>query len=290
MAAPSPPQPDAPAKPLTLRDLRAFAKQGRKFPVLTCYDATTARWLVRGGVRTLLVGDTAAQMVLGHDSTLPAKMGLMLELTAAVRRGAPGAVVIADMPFGSYQCGPDEAVRHAVAFVADAGADLVKLELEAADAELVARLTRAGVPVMAHLGSRPQRVRIQGGYRAAGKTPREADALVESATVMLRAGAAALLVEAVPDAVARRIVDAAVAPDTGDPVPVIGCGAGPACHGHVVVWHDLAGLSDWQPPFAKPIADLGEQVRQTAAAWAELVESGRYLREGGPYRPDPQAR
>jgi 3-methyl-2-oxobutanoate hydroxymethyltransferase len=273
---------------VTLRTLRQWVREARPFAMLTCYDATTARWLWRGGVRCLLVGDTAAQVILGHDSTLPATMPFMLEITAAVRRGAPDAFVMADMPLGSYQCGDDAAVRHACAFLARGGADAVKLEVDASFAPLVERLGHAGVPVVAHLGSRPQMVRAQGGYQSAGRTPAEAALLVDAAERMIHAGAAMLLLEAVPDEVARKVVHAATsgpaAPGRAWPVPVVGCGGGPACHGHVVVLQDLLGLSAWQPPFAPPMTDLGAQIQAAAARWNELVQSGRYLRDDHPYK------
>ncbi|MEX0885741.1 MAG: 3-methyl-2-oxobutanoate hydroxymethyltransferase [Phycisphaeraceae bacterium] len=275
---------DSPEKRITLRDMRKWARDGEKFAMLTCYDATTARWLWRGGLRTILVGDTAAQMILGHDSTLPATMPFMLEITAAVRRGAPSALIMADMPFGSYQASDAEAMANATAFLKQGMADLVKLEVDASFTPLVERLSHAGVPVVAHLGARPQTVRAEGGYRAAGRRSWEADRIVESASQMVDAGAAAILLEAVPDEVSRRVVDAAVHPGTGAAVPVIGCGAGPACHGHVVVLQDLLGLTDWHPPFAPPLASLGEAVRDAAAAWVGQVGRGEYLREGGTYR------
>ena len=231
--------------------------------MLTCYDATTASWLWRGGVRCLLVGDTAAQVILGHDTTLKAKLPFMLEITAAVRRGAPSAFVMGDMPFGSYQCGDDEAVRHAMMFLTEGDADAVKLEVTDSHAPLVRRMAEAGVPVVAHIGSRPQQVRARGGYGAVGQTKDEADHLIETAKVMVGCGASMLLVEAVPQEVSARIVEAVGLVSRGradDTVPVIGCGAGPACHGHVVVLHDLLGLTSWQPPFAKPMADLGSHV------------------------------
>lgn len=271
-------------KRVTLRDLRRWARADKRFAMLTCYDATTARWLYRGGIRTMLVGDTAAQFMLGHDSTLPAPMPFMLEITRAVRRGAPNALIIADMPFGSYQCGVDEAMRHAVSFIKDAGADLVKLEVDETQAHLVERMSHAGVPVVAHLGSRPQQVRATGGYKAAGRSPREAALIVDTAELMIARGAAALLLEAVPDEVSQQVVRVAKDPESGEPVPVIGCGAGPACHGHVVVLHDLLKLSDWQPPFAPPVIDLGSQVQTAAAAWVRAVERGEYQRDGGSYR------
>ena len=255
----------------------------QQFAVLSCYDATTARWLWRGGVQVLLVGDTAAEMILGFDSTLPASVPFMIELTAAVRRGAPQAYVIADMPFGSYQCGEDRAIRNAMKFLTNGMADIVKLEVDASFAPLVERLSHAGVPVMAHLGSRPQHVRAQGGYRAFGRRSHEADLLVDTAGLMIARGAVALLLEAVPGEVAQRVVEKVAGLDTDQIVPVIGCGAGPACHGHVIVLHDLLGLVDWHPPFATPVLNMGEQIQAAARNWVELVESGRYLKDGGPY-------
>lgn len=279
---------DATDKRVTLRTLRRWAKAGDPFAMLTCYDATTAKWLYRGGIRTMLVGDTAAQFILGHDSTLPAPMPFMLEITRAVRRGAPNALVVADMPFGSYQCGADEAMRHAVSFIKEGGADLVKLEVDDSHAGLIERMSHAGVPVVAHLGSRPQQVRATGGYKAAGRTMREAALIVDTAEVMIARGASALLLEAVPDEVAERVIRIARDPEDGEPIPVIGCGAGPACHGHVVVLHDLLKLSDWQPPFAPPALDLGSQVQAAAAAWVRAVTRGEYLRDGGAYHIQDQ--
>ena len=270
-----------PDRRVTLRDWRKWAESNQTFAMLTCYDATTAKWLWRGGVSSFLVGDTAAQLILGHDSTLPAKMPFMLELTAAVRRGAPNALVMADMPFGSYQADEAEAVRNAVAFMQDAGADCVKLEVDGSHATLVEKLALAGVPVVAHIGSRPQQVRVDGGYKAAGRDAREADVLVDTAQLMI---ATVLLVEAVPDEVSQRIVDKARHPRTGERVPVVGCGAGPACDGHVVVLQDVLGMSDWQPPFAPPLAELGPAIQDAASKWCAQVESGQYLADGGVYR------
>ena len=279
---------EAPTKPkstkVTLRTLRRWAELGEPFAMLTCYDATTAKWLWRGGIRCMLVGDTAAQVILGYDSTLPVSMPFMLEITGAVRRGAPDAFVMADMPFGSYQCGEDEAVRNAVAFLKEAGADAVKLEVDASHARLVGRLGSAGVPVVAHMGLRPQQVRAQGGYLAAGQTRDQAASLLEQAQLFLQQGAAMLLLEAVPDQLSQEVVAVANSSSAGAIVPVIGCGAGNSCHGHVVVLQDLLGMTDWQPPFAPPMADLGEQVRETAAKWAGLVSSCQYLQHDHPYK------
>lgn len=275
-----------PDKRITLRDLRRWAGEEQPFAMLTCYDATTARWLWRAGVKVLLVGDTASQMMLGYDSTLPIKMPFMLEITAAVRRGAPNALVMADMPFGSYMASQDDALRHAGQFLADGHADLVKMEVDETFGPLVERMTHSGVPVVAHIGSRPQTVRSTGGFRSTGRSKRVADLLVHTAEMMIQAGAVAILIEAVPDEVAARVVKQAIQPDTGRPVPVIGCGAGPSCHGHVIVTHDLLGLSDWQPPFAPPLANVGQTLEATARGWRESVEAGEYLRNGGTYYSD----
>lgn len=271
-------------KRITLRDLRRWTQADEKFAVLTCYDATTARWLWRGGVKCMLVGDTAAQVILGHDSTLAATMPFMLEITAAVRRGAPKALVIADMPFGSYQASEEKAVENAVAFLTRGGADIVKLEVDATFAPLVEKLSHAGIPVMAHIGSRPQLVRQQGGYRAAGRTTGAAGELAETAQLMVAMGAAVVLVEAVPDQVGQKIVNSALTAGTQEQVPVIGCGGGPACHGHVVVLQDLVKMSDWQPPFVVSTGDVGAALRDAASQWMSMVREGRYLAGGGPYK------
>lgn len=270
---------------VTIRTIRHWVRDGVPFPLLTCYDATTAKWLWRGGVKTLLVGDTAGHVILGHDSTLPVSLDFMLTITAAVRRGAPDAFVMGDMPFGSFQCGADDALRNAIAFVKDAGADAVKLEVTIDDAPLVHRMANAGVPVVAHLGSRPQTVRQRGGYGSVARTQHEAEALAFAARTMAEAGAEMILLEATPAESAKLAVDAvSTLGPNGTAVPVIGCGAGPACHGHVVVLHDLLGMSDWQPPFAPPLANLGEAIRAAANDWAKRVESGRYPGKSHPYR------
>src|SRR5690606_4766000 len=228
-----------------MRTIRRIVDQGGRFACLTCYDATTARWLERAGLPMLLVGDTAAEMIFGFDQTYFATMDLLVALTAAVRRGAPNTMVMADMPFMSYQADDAEALRNAGRFLTEGGADLVKVEADRSFAPLIEKMTRAGVPVVAHVGSRPQHTKLHGGYKSTGRTPEEADEVVADARALERAGAVMLLVEAVPAEVSARIVE-------GSRVPVMGCGAGPACHGQVVVLHDLLGLTDWQPRFATP--------------------------------------
>lgn len=270
-------------KRITLKTLRQWIAESKRFAMLTCYDATTAKLFWQAGVKMMLVGDSAGQVILGHDSTIPASMPFMLEITRAVRRGAPKALIMADMPFGSYQCDDNEAMRHAVSFLKQADADMVKLEVDADDAPLVHRMARAGVPVVAHLGSRPQHYKAEGGYVAAGREEWEVELLIETSRKMIEAGATALLLEAVPDVVSRRVLDIAIHPASGKPVPVIGCGAGPYCHGHVVVMQDIMGMTSWQPAFAKPIGTVGEAMRNVAAKFIEQVETGAYLKDGSPY-------
>ncbi len=259
--------PDSSIAPVSIRTIQRAAREGLKFACLTCYDATTARWLERAGVPVLLVGDTAAEMILGFPNTLHAPLDFMIMLTAAVKRGAPRCLVMADMPFMSYQADDAEGVRNAGRFMTEGVADCVKLEVDRSFAPLVTRLARAGIPVVAHIGSRPQHAKVQGGYYAAGKTAQGAVDLVEDARVMLDAGATMLLIEATPVEVTAEIVKRST-------VPVIGCGAGSACHGQVVVTSDLLGLTPRQPPFALPLVQMGEMLDGMAKLWRERVRSG----------------
>jgi 3-methyl-2-oxobutanoate hydroxymethyltransferase len=247
-----------------LKALRQRVANGEKFACLTCYDATTARWLARAGVDVLLVGDTAAEMVLGFDRTIDMPLDVLLALTAGVKRGAPQTLVMGDMPFMSYHANDDDALRNAGEFLTLARADIVKLEVDAEHAPLVRRMARAGIPVCAHLGSRPQLSAVQGGYVRAGKDARDASAIVDAAHAMQDAGAVMLLLEAVPDEVTRRVRESTT-------LPLIGIGAGKDCHGQVLVLHDLLGLSDTQPPFAKPVAQLGEAMRSAVESWVRGV-------------------
>ena len=273
---------DAPAA-VTLRDLSKTARSGGRFACLTCYDATTARWLAAAGIEVLLVGDTAAEVILGHPSTIHAPLDFMVTLTAGVKRGAPGRVVMADMPFMSYQADEAEAVRNAGRFMTEGCADCVKLEADRTFAPLVERMARAGIPVVAHVGSRPQHAKMKGGYASTGRSAESALGVLRDAAALEAAGAAMILVEAVPAEVAEMIVSRAT-------VPVIGCGAGPACHGQVVVLQDLLGLSAWQPSFAKPIADLGAQVERAARTWRDRVRLGELGDHPYAIAPDELAR
>src|SRR5262245_33432111 len=203
------------ADPVTIRTIRDMVARGEAFACLTCYDATTARWLQRAGVPVLLVGDTAAEMILGYQRTIDMPLEVLIALTAGVKRGAPRAMVMADMPFMSYQADDADALQNAGRFMTQGLADIVKIEADASFAPLVARMTRAGVPICAHVGSRPQLVSLAGGYSAAGKTAEEAERIVADAVSLEAAGAVMLLVEAVPDEVSRRILAATRVPVIG---------------------------------------------------------------------------
>ncbi len=241
-----------------------MADENRPFACLTCYDYSMARWLAAGGVHVLLAGDTAAEMALGLPGTIHMPLDFAVRITAAVKRGAPGCVVMGDMPFMSYQADDAEGVRNAGRFMTEGLADIVKLEVDASQAGLIEKLNRAGVPVCAHVGSLPQRAALTGGYASSGRTAAAAERVVADAVACEQAGATMLLVEAIPEAVTRKIVERTS-------VPVIGIGAGQACHGQILVMHDLLGLSDWQPGFAKPEASIGEQIRETVVGWTRKV-------------------
>jgi len=241
-----------------------MAERGEPFACLTCYDATTARWLERAGVHVLLVGDSAAEVILGFSRTIDMPLDVALALTAGVRRGAPRTLIMGDMPFLSYQAGADEAVRNAGRFLVEGLADIVKIEADETYSPLVRRMTHAGIPVCAHVGSRPQHAALAGGYGPAGRTADEALRIVDDAVALEDAGAVMLLVEAVPDQVTERILKTTK-------VPLIGIGAGTACHGQVLVLQDLLGMTDTVPRFAEPAASLGDAIRNAGQEWVARV-------------------
>ena len=261
----------------TLSDLRAARTTGAKVPLLTRYDFTTARLMHEAGVPALLVGDSAANVILGHSTTLPVPLHFMIEITAAVRRGAPNAFVIADMPFGSYHGSPARALRNVFRMVQLSGCDCVKIEAAESQLPAVKELSDAGVAIMAHLGLRPQAVGVLGGYKAQGRTAHDAEQIVQLALAMQSHGAAAILLEAVPPEVAQTVVDATA-------IPVIGCGAGPACHGHVVVTHDAIGLTNRPPRFVPKLADLSQPLIAAFADYVKRVANGEYPTAEHEYR------
>ena len=264
---------------VTVRTLCKMASSGEVFSALTAYDATTARWLARAGVHVLLVGDTAAEMVLGFDRTIDMPLDVLVALTAGVWRGANTAgrgwheavgrpMVMADMPFLSYQADDAEGVRNAGRFVTEGRADVVKVEADASMAGLIRKMARAGIAVCAHVGSRPQTVGLTGGYSSAGRSAESAARVIEDARALEDAGAAMLLIEAVPDEVGAAVV-------SGAKVPVIGIGAGLACHGQVLVFQDLVGLTDVRPRFADPVAEMGRGVMEAGREWVRRVAERR---------------
>jgi len=245
--------------------------RGEKFAMLTAYDATVARLLERGGVDVLLVGDSVATAVLGYDSTLPVTLDVMIHHTAAVVRGTERALVIADMPFLTYQVTPSEAVRNAGRLLKDAGAAAVKIEGGRSVAEVMRRLVDVGIPVMGHLGVLPQSVNQQSGYRQRGGEGREADLIFNDALALQEAGAFAVVLEAIPSELAGRITAAL-------DVPTIGIGAGPDCDGQVLVSSDLLGLHDKIPPFARRYANLSETIVSAARAVVDDVRASTSTR------------
>ncbi len=256
--------------PITVRDIRAFKERKERFAMLTCYDALSARLLDEAGIPLLLVGDTLAMVVLGHDSTLPVTVDEMLHHTRAVRRGAKDAFVVGDMPFMSYQGSLDEGIHNAGRFLKEAGANCVKLEGGGRVLELVSRLTDAGIPVMGHLGLTPQSVHQFGGYRVQGRTDEQAHQLVKDAKSLEAAGAFSVVLEAVPSDVAKEVTASLE-------IPTIGIGAGPHCDGQVLVFHDFLGITPGKlPRFVKRYANLGDEIRAAAQAYASEVAEGIY--------------
>jgi 3-methyl-2-oxobutanoate hydroxymethyltransferase len=237
---------------------------------LTAYDYPTARLLDEAGVEVVLVGDSVAMVVLGYESTLPLTVEEALHHTKAVRRGVERALVVADMPYGSYHAELSEALRNAMRFVKEAGAEAVKVEGGERRLELISRLTEAEIPVMGHVGLTPQSVNALGGYRVQGKTLASADQLLRDARSVEAAGAFSLVLEAIPRDLAAEIT-------TSVRIPTIGIGAGPDCDGQVLVLHDMLGLTFQDPPkFARRYANVGESISQAVRQYCQDVQSGAF--------------
>ncbi|GIK15439.1 MAG: 3-methyl-2-oxobutanoate hydroxymethyltransferase [Planctomycetota bacterium] len=255
---------------ITLATLRAMKREGRKFSVLTCYDCTMARLIEGAGVESILVGDTYAEVCLGHPTTLPATMDQMITITQAVRRGAPNVYLIGDMPYLSYQVSVEEAIRNAGRFMSEGGCDAVKIEVDSRLAPTVETMSAASIPIVAHLGLRPQSIHVHGGYRVQGRDVRDARRLMNEAAMMERAGAVMLLLEAVPLELAERIA-------THTELPVIGCVSGSRTDAQVVVLHDVLGLGAGHPPRSvKRYAELNETCSAAFRAYAADVRAGRF--------------
>lgn len=255
---------------IRVTDFPAKKQRGEKLALLTAYDYPTAFYVDAAGVDAILVGDTLGMVVLGHQTTLPVTMEQMLDRTAAVARAAKRALVIADMPFLSYQVNDDEAVRNAGRFLKEAGAHAVKLEGGHRIAALVRRLTEAGIPVMGHLGMTPQSVHQFGGFRLQGRGRVEAERLLADAGELEAAGAFAVVLELVPAELAGAITKALA-------IPTIGIGAGPACDGEVQVFHDILGLFEWlKPRHTKRYAELGKLIERAVAQYVAEVRAGEF--------------
>jgi 3-methyl-2-oxobutanoate hydroxymethyltransferase len=257
----------APGK-ITVPELAEMKRRGDPITMVTAYDASGGKLADAAGVELILVGDTAAMVVLGHESsTVPVTMDEMLFMTRAVTRGARRPLVVGDMPFGSYQVSDEEAVRNAIRFVKEAGADVIKLEGAGPSLTRVRSIVGAGIPVMGHIGLTPQSATMLGGFKAQGRSAEAALQLYGDARALEAAGCFAIVLEAVPAPVAQDITAALS-------IPTIGIGAGAGCDGQVLVWHDLLGLYEGRTPrFVKQYAQLGEEIRRALGEYVEDVRS-----------------
>lgn len=244
------------------------AKGKQKLGCCTAYDSCFARLADEAGVPIILVGDSMGMVCLGYETTLPVTFSETLSATAAVARVVKSALVVGDMPFGSYQCGDDAAVAHAVDLL-KAGADAVKLEGGASVCSLIARLTTAGIPVLAHVGMTPQSVNGYGGFKKQGKTREAAEKVLADAKAVENAGAFAVTLECIPAELAAEITAALT-------IPTIGIGAGPVCDAQWLVMHDLLGLNENPPSFARKYAELASEVRGAFSKYVEDVRDGRF--------------
>ena len=262
---------------LPLTELAELKRRGQKLAMVTAYDFPSGRIADEAGVELVLVGDSAGMVVLGNESTVPVTMDELLMLTRAVVRGAKRPLVIADMPFGSFQASDESAVENAVRFVKEAGADAVKLEGAGPTLSRVQSIVGAGVPVMGHVGLTPQSATMLGGFKAQGRTAEKAERLYEDALALEAAGCFSIVLEAVPAPVAARVTEALE-------VPTIGIGAGADCDGQVLVWHDLLGLYAGKAPrFVKRYADLAGEAKKALEAYVEDVREGRFPEEQHTY-------
>jgi len=256
-------------KPVRAPALKRMKQHGEKIAMLTAYDATMAGLLDRAGIDVLLVGDSLGMVVLGLDSTIPVTLDDMVHHTRAVSRGAHRALIVADMPFLSYQVSVAESVRNAGRLI-QAGAAAVKLEGGQPVVDIVERLVEVGIPVMGHLGLRPQSVHQLGGYRQQARNDEEAGRLIRDAQALEQAGAFAIVLEMIPDEVGRSVTESLA-------IPTIGIGAGPHCDGQVLVSYDIFGLFEGHvPSFVKRYAEAGRAISDATRAYVEEVRAGQY--------------
>lgn len=257
-------------RPRSVHDLKAFKERGEKFAMLTAYDSTSAAILEEAGVPILLVGDSLGMVVLGYESTVPVTLDEMIHHTKAVRRGAPDTLVVADMPFGSFQIDASSAKANAVRLLKETGASAIKLEGGQRVTGLVADLVDMGVPVMGHLGLTPQSVNQFGGFKVQGRTTEAADRIVADTQALADAGAFAVVLECVPSDVGRRATEAV-------DIPTIGIGAGDDTDGQVLVLPDMLGMTTGRlPRFVKAYADGRSMIRDAVKAFQAEVAAGEY--------------
>jgi len=266
------------------QDSHNFGSDRRKIVCLTAYDYPTARLVDEAGVDIVLVGDSLGMVVLGYENTLPLTVDEMLHHTRAVRRGVRRALLVADMPYGSFHEDKHEAVRNAVRFVKEAGAEAVKVEGGERRMDLIAQLVEAEIPVMGHIGLTPQSMHAFGGFRVQGKTVEAAEQLLRDARAVEAAGAFSVVLESIPRELAARI--------TADlRIPTIGIGAGPECDGQILVLHDMIGLSlGHTPKFTRRYTNVGEAISQAVTAYAEDVRDARFPADEESYHLSSEVR
>ena len=258
------------AKKVTVPDVVAMKRDGKRITMMTAYDAAFARLVEAAGIDVILVGDSLGMVVLGHQNTVPVTMDDMVRHAAAVSRGASRPLLIGDMPFGSYQTGPADALRNAARLLKEAGMDAIKLEGGHETVPLVKALVENGIAVMAHVGLTPQRVAQFGGFKTQAKSARAARTLIDNAVALEDAGAFSIVLESIPAPVAAMVTERLS-------IPTIGIGAGIDCDGQVLVLHDVLGLyGDFKPKFAKRYADIGTAVVDALRAFDGDVREGRF--------------
>jgi 3-methyl-2-oxobutanoate hydroxymethyltransferase len=262
---------------VTAPTLQRRKRTGEPISMLTAYDFTFARIFDAAGIDVLLVGDSLGNVVQGQDTTLPVTLEEMLYHTRLVSRAAERALVVADMPFGSYQVSEEEAVRNSIRCLKEAGAHAVKLEGGTSMRSTIERIVRAEIPVMGHVGLTPQAIHRMGGHRVQGRSDESARRVIDDALAVQEAGAFAVVLEGMPAELAREVTSRLS-------IPTIGIGAGVDCDGQVLVMHDLLGLTDWSPSFAKVYANLGSLAGQAARSFAEEVGNRKFPDEAHSYR------
>lgn len=262
---------------VTVRSLAARKQKAEPFTMLTAYDFTFARIFDEAGVDVLLVGDSMGNVVQGHDTTLPVTLDEVTYHTRMVVRGVRRAMVVADMPFGSFQISSEEAVRSAVQLVKDGGAHAVKLEGGRDVADSIRRIVAAQIPVMAHVGLTPQSVNHMGGFRVQGRGDEGRHQVIEDALAVQEAGAFSVVLEGIPADLGREVTELLS-------IPTIGIGAGVHCDAQVLVMHDLLGLNDWTPSFVKSYGNLGAQASTAARNYVDEVVNRKFPDEEHSYR------